>query len=76
MPMPSEEIITPSGIRVVARGQMLQMRLQSSRIAAETLTQEQAHEQMRRNGSVSSPNPWYRGPEKQGGSLTLLSSRS
>lgn len=72
--MPSEEIITPSGIKVAARGRMLQLRLRSSRVAAETLTQEQAHEQMRRNGSVSSPNPYYRGPEKRGGSLTRLSS--
>ncbi len=74
--MTSEEIITPSGIKVAARGQMLQLRLRSSRIAAETLTQEEAHAQMRRNGSVSSPNPYYRGPENRGGSLTRLSSKS
>lgn len=73
--MPSQEIITPSGIKVAARGQMLQMRLRSARVAAETLTQEEAHAQMRRNGSVSSPNPWYRGPEKRGGSLTRVSSK-
>lgn len=73
--MITEEIITPSGIKVMSRARLLQMRLESSRLAANTLTQEQAHEQMRRNGSISSPNPWYRGPEKRGGSLTLLNSR-
>jgi hypothetical protein len=76
MPMTSQEIITPSGIRVVARGQMRALRLRSSQLAAETLTQEQAHEQMRRNGSVSSPNPYYLGPENRGGSLTRLSAQS
>lgn len=74
--MPNQEIITPSGIRVVARGQMRELRWRSSQLAAATLTQEQAHEQMRRNGSVSSPNPYYCGPENRGGSLTLLSSKS
>ncbi len=73
--MPSQEIITPSGIKVAARGQMLQRRLRSARVAVETFTQEEAHAQMRRNASVSSPNPWYRGPEKRGGSLTRLSSK-
>ncbi len=73
--MITEEIITPSGIKVMTRARLVQMRLESSRLAANTLTQEQALEQMRRNGSISSPNPWYRGPEKRGGSMTLLNSR-
>lgn len=49
---------------------LLTIRLQSAKDAAQNLTQEQAHAQMRRNGSIPSINPWYTG-EKANGSLRL-----
>jgi hypothetical protein len=33
--------------------------------AGKKMSQEEAQTQMRRNGSVSSPNPWYREPKKK-----------
>jgi len=40
------------------------LRLESSKRAAATMTREQMLAQMRRNGSIVTPNPWYRGNEK------------
>ncbi|MBB5039010.1 hypothetical protein HNQ64_003279 [Prosthecobacter dejongeii] len=40
------------------------------------MTQEEMHAQMRANGYVPSPNPWYRGPETEDGSSTESDSKS
>ncbi|MCA1964368.1 MAG: hypothetical protein LDL31_10525 [Prosthecobacter sp.] len=48
------------------RAKITKQRLNNSR-AAFNLTREQAHMQISRNGSVKSPNPYYRGHVKTDG---------
>lgn len=62
-------------VKVATASEMRRIRYESS-LAALKLSPAKAHAQMRKNGSVSSPNPWYLGPNVKGGSLTLLSSKS
>ena len=49
---------------VASPEEMRVLRLESSKRAAATMTREQMLAQMRRNGSIVSPNPWYRGHKK------------
>ena len=53
---------------VVSPQEMRVLRLESSKRAAATMTRDQILAQMRRNGSIVSPNPWYREPRKTTGS--------
>ena len=61
-------------IKVLKPGELRSARCKSSLLAQRTLTAEQAHRQMRKNGSVPSPNPFYNGLEKPAGSIGLLNS--
>ena len=51
----------PIQIKVLTPEELLQARWRSSLYAQQNLTAQQAHRQMRRNGSVPSPNPFYDG---------------
>jgi hypothetical protein len=63
------------GVKSATPAQLLRARYASSK-SARNLKQQQAHRQMQQNGSISIPNPWYLGPKKRHGSLTLLNSSS
>lgn len=54
--MKSDIVATPQ--------EMYAIRMQSS-LEAANLSQKQAHAQMRRNGSIPTPNPWYKSPKKK-----------
>jgi hypothetical protein len=47
-------------IKILPRGEMLLARWRSSALAAATMTAQQVHRQIRKNGSVPSRNPFYR----------------
>jgi hypothetical protein len=54
-------------VKVAAPGKLRELRFLSS-LLSRKMTREEARAQMRRNGSVQSPNPYYRGPENEDGS--------
>jgi hypothetical protein len=54
-------------VKVAAPGKLRDLRSLSS-LLSRKMTREEARAQMRRNGSVQSPNPYYRGPENGDGS--------
>lgn len=64
-----------SMVKVLNAEEMRKLRYEHS-LLARKMTVEEMHMQMRRNGSVPSPNPWYRGPEKAAGSSTAEDSKS
>lgn len=64
VPNSQPEIPTKVQIKVLNSGEMLRARLESSLTAQRSLTAQQVHRQMRRNGSVLSPNPFYNGRMK------------
>ena len=63
-------------IKVLKVGEMLPARLRSSSIAQHSLTAQQVHQQMLKNGSVPSPNPFYTGRRKAADCIRALNSMS
>jgi hypothetical protein len=53
-------------IKILSLQEMRLRRLESSRLARD-MTMEQVQKQMRQNGAIMTPNPWYRPriPEKE-----------
>lgn len=47
-------------IKVYNPNEMLKARLKSMEFARRNITMEQAHKQMRKNGSIPQKNPWKR----------------
>jgi hypothetical protein len=63
-------------IKVLKPGELLLVRWRSSSYARQHMTAQQAHRQIRRNGSVPSPNPFYDGHSTPEDSYRLLNSES
>jgi|GEM_PF-3516355 hypothetical protein len=63
-------------IKTLKPGELRMARSNSSLLAQRILTAQQAHRQMRRNGSVPSPNPFYDRLKKAANSFSLLNSGS
>lgn len=63
-------------VKVLTPEEMLLARWKSSSYARRNLTAQQVHRQMKRNGSVLSPNPFYNGAKTPEDSFRLLNSVS
>lgn len=63
-------------IRTPQPGDLLAARLASQDHARQHVPAEQAHAQMRRNGSVPQPNPWRTAPGKTERLLRSMSGRT
>ena len=61
-------------IKILTSGQMLQVRLESASYARKHLSAQQVHRQIRKNGSVPSPNPFYTGRKTPDECYRLLNS--
>lgn len=61
-------------IQIPQPGEMLLARWKSSLNAQRTMTAQQVHRRMRKNGSVASPNPFYSGQKSEDDSYRLLNS--
>ena len=78
MRVPSNQQKNPTKIqiKVLNSGEMLRVRLESSLTAQRSLTAQQVHRQIRKNGSVPSPNPFYTGLRKREDCFRALNSMS
>lgn len=64
----------PIQIRIPQPGEMLLARWRSSSEARRTMTAQQVHRQIRKNGSVASPNPFFTGRKSESDSYRRLNS--
>ena len=74
VPSSQQKIPIRVQIKVLNPGEMLRARLESSLTAQLSLTAQQVHRQMRKNGSVPSPNPFYTGQRKPEDCFRVLNS--
>lgn len=61
-------------LKILTSGQMRQVRLASASYAQKHLSAQQVHRQIRKNGSVPSPNPFYTGRKTPEECFRLLNS--
>lgn len=60
-PLPMTQVSRRIAIKILTPEQMLKVRLESASYARKHLSSQQVHRQIRKNGSVPSPNPFYTG---------------
>lgn len=70
------KVPTKVQIKVLNSDEMLRVRLESSLTAQRSLTAQQVHRQMQKNGSVLSPNPFYTGRRRPEDCFRALNSMS
>lgn len=66
----------PLIVKVLTPAQLREVRLKSALHAQKHLTAQQVHRQIRMNGSVPSPNPFYTGRKTEEECFQLLNSKT
>lgn len=61
MPMKKDQISRSIQIKVLKKGEMLQVRWKNSSFAQRNLSTEQVHRRILKNGASSNPNRFYDG---------------